>query len=67
MCCEATATGKPLQIFTGNNWLTPKHLHFVTSLIESNHASLLATQKQTQLKANELNVAKDIATAIAKL
>lgn len=69
MCCEATATHKPLQIFTGTNWLTAKHLRFVDTLVQNGFATRLsdggvATQ-QDNLK--ELNVAKDIAEKISLL
>ena len=67
MCCEATATGKPLQIFTGNKWLTSKHLRFIDSLIANNYASLLGTKSEIPQKNNTLNVAKDIAEQIAEL
>ena len=38
MCSEATATGKTLRIFTGSDWLTPKHQRFVQSLYEGGFA-----------------------------
>ncbi len=38
MCCESCGTGKPVLIFCGNNWLTPKHLRFVNSLYDGNYA-----------------------------
>lgn len=65
MCCEATASGKPLQIFTGKNWLTAKHLRFVDSLIKNKYASLLKPQKLPQLETSNLNIAQDIAKTIA--
>ena len=67
MCCEATATGKPLQIFTGKNWLTPKHLRFIDSLVANNYAALLGAKSKIPQKNNTLNVAQDIAEQIAKL
>ena len=67
MCCEATATGKPLQIFTGHDWLTPKHLRFVRSLIENHYATSLSAQTLPSFKTTELNVAKDIAEQIIEL
>ena len=67
MCCEATATKKPLQIFTGHNWLTNKHLRFVQSLIENHYAISLSAQKLPSFKTSDLNVAKDIANTIATL
>ena len=65
MCCEATAACKPLRIFTGENWITPKHLRFVESLIQSGYASSLT--ETTAKTPKELNVAKDIAKAISNL
>ena len=41
MCCEATATQKPLRILTGSSWLTNKHLRFVQSLYEKGFANHL--------------------------
>jgi len=38
MTCEACGTGKPVMIFTGKNWLTPKHLRFVQSLVDGGYA-----------------------------
>lgn len=67
MCCEATGTGKPLQIFTGSNWLTPKHMRFVQSLINNCYATSLSAQKLPLLKTAELNVAKDVAEKISEL
>lgn len=67
MCCEATAAGKPLQIFTGSDWLTAKHLRFVHSLIENHYATLLSTQNSSIFKEAKLNVAKDIADIISTL
>lgn len=67
MCCEATATKKPLRIFTGD-WLTKKHLRFVNSLCANGYATYLnAMEQNTEQKTNNLNVAKEIADIIAKL
>jgi len=69
MCCEATATHKPLQIFTGEKWLTAKHLRFVNSLVENGFASIFSGEPEAekQGKSKELNVAKDIAERISQL
>lgn len=64
MCCEATATGKPLRIFTGKNWLTPKHLRFVQTLIERGLAVDLLDKKPVFSDMDALNVAKQIADDI---
>ena len=67
MCCEATATGKPLQIFTGKNWLTNKHLNFIQTLIKSGYASNLSENKKITPPSNTLNIAKEIAQKINDL
>ena len=64
MCCEATATGKPLRIFTGQNWLTKKHLRFVQTLFEKKYAFDFA-ENTIQATSNPLNIAKDIAESIS--
>ena len=64
MCCEATGTQKPLRIFTGNNWLTPKHLRFVQSLYNKNLAADLSAQNPELNLSTPINVAQDIATEI---
>ncbi len=38
MCCEACATKKPVLVFEGENWLTPKHYSFVRSLYDGGYA-----------------------------
>ncbi len=68
MCCEATGTGKPVYLFRGANWLTPKHLRFVDSLIESKCACLLDDENSaTFMPQNSLNASQEIADLIAKL
>lgn len=67
MCCEATATAKPLKIFTGKDWLTKKHLRFVQSLIESGYALDINSSSSVFKPANQLNIAKDIAADITSL
>lgn len=69
MCSEATATEKDLRIFTGKNWLTPKHLRFVQSLYDNGYAtnieeSISSTQTS---KSASLNTAKEIAEIISNL
>lgn len=63
MCCEATAASKPLAIFTGKNWLTPKHQRFVQSLYDKGYATELSVNAFTQTGTlpQPLNVAKEIA------
>lgn len=69
MCCEATATGKPLAIFTGHNWLTPKHLRFVQTLYEKHYASDLSdiTEFKKDNTTQPLNVAQEIAAYISNM
>lgn len=67
MCCEATSTNKPLKIFTGNNWLTAKHLRFVQSLFDKRYASDISDTAPTKHQPNTLNVAKEISAIISHL
>ena len=68
MCCEATATQKPLRIFTGQNWLTPKHIRFVQSLYDKGYATQLSKENQIQQTSSQpLNTAKQIADLISSL
>ena len=68
MCCEATGTGKPIYLFIGKNWLTPKHLRFVRSLCDSKCATLIDDENAVTFKPrNSLNAAKEIAELIEKL
>ena len=67
MCCEATASQKPLKIFTGNNWLTKKHLKFVQSLYTSGYANPLSEESLVTsiLPPTPLDTAKEIADIIS--
>ena len=68
MCCEATGTGKPIYLFTGKNWLTPKHQRFAKSLTETKCAVLLEDEKSAEFKPQKsLNAAKEVAELIEKL
>ena len=68
MCCEATGTGKPIYLFTGKNWLTPKHERFVQSLIDTKCAILLEDKNAADFTPqNSLNAAQEVADLIAKL
>ena len=67
MCCEATAACKPLQIFTGHNWLTPKHLRFINSLYQKNYASPLSLENKQTVPPVPLNTAKELAEIINSL
>lgn len=68
MCCEATGTGKPIYLFVGKNWLTPKHQRFAKSLIDNECAILLDDKKSAEfLPRNSLNAAREIADLIRKM
>lgn len=69
MCCEATATGKELKIFTGSGWLTPKHLRFVQSLYGKGYASDIESPAEVKAgqPARKLDVAGEIAKEINRL
>ena len=68
MCCEATGTGKPIYLFSGKNWLTPKHQRFVASLCNTGCAALLDTSSVADFKPNKsVNAAAEVAELIAKL
>ena len=67
MCCEATATQKPLRIFTGSNWLTDKHIRFVQSLYQQKVAQDIFSQESSVTQQTKLNIAKEIADKISEL
>lgn len=68
MCCEATGTGKPIYLFTGENWLTPKHLRFVQSLCDSRCAvKLEAPDAAGFIPRNSLNASREVADLISRL
>lgn len=68
MCSEATATGKTLRIFTGENWLTPKHLRFVQSLYDHNMASDLSDETLATFQPHTiLNTSREIADGITAI
>ena len=68
MCCEATATKKPLYIFTGRNWLTAKHQRFIDSLCEDCCAILLEDENAADfIPQKSLNAAQEVAELIEKL
>jgi len=67
MCCEATAACKPLQIFTGQNWLTPKHLRFIDSLYKTGYATPLSEENNQISPPTPLNIAQEIAEIINTL
>lgn len=68
MCCEATGTGRPIYLFTGKDWLTPKHQRFAKSLTDTGCAILLEDEKSAEFTPrNSLNAAQAVADLIAEL
>ena len=67
MCCEACGTGKPVYIFSGRDWLTPKHHRFVDSLLKGGYAASLEAMPLDFQPRSTLNPAAEIASAISKL
>lgn len=68
MCCEATATGKPIYLFVAKDWPTPKHKRFAQSLIDKKCAVLLEDKKAAEFTPqNSLNAAREVAEMIEKL
>lgn len=68
MCCEATGTQKPIYLFIGEKWLTPKHLRFVQSLCDTGCAVLLdSPQAAAFAPKKSLNAASEVAKLIAQL
>lgn len=67
MCSEACGTGKPVFIFSGKNWLTPKHYRFIQSLYDGGYAAKLDVEN-TQFKSKgKLNSAVEVAEKIKTL
>ena len=68
MCCEATGTGKPIYLFTGKDWLTPKHLRFAQSLCEKRCAVMIDDIHADQFQPEtQINASAQIAQWIAEL
>lgn len=68
MCCEATGTGKPIYLFCGQNWLTPKHLRFVDSLCQTGCVIRLEDENAATFKpSNSLNASQEVAHLIERL
>ena len=68
MCSEACGTGVPVLIFSGKNWLTPKHHRFINSLFEGEYAISLNHEKSQDFKPKQkLNPANLIAKKIIDL
>lgn len=67
MCCEACGTGKPVFIFEGHDWLTPKHLRFTKSLFDGGYAALLKENCETFTGGKILYPSSEIASEIMSL
>lgn len=67
MCCEACGTGRPVYIFRGEGWLTPKHERFIKSLVAGGYADYIENNNIDFKPKATLNPAKDIADRIEKL
>ncbi len=68
MACESCGSGKPVWVFTGKNWLTPKHERFVQSLIEGGYAAHIDAPDLLDFKPKQgLNPSQEVAEKISKL
>ena len=68
MCSEACGTGKPVLLFTGHDWLTPKHRRFAKSLIEKEYAIDIKQPTALNFKPKAiLNDATFVATKILEI
>jgi hypothetical protein len=67
MSCESCGTGKPVFIFAGKGWLSPKHYRFVESLYQGSFATPLDIKNLGFKPAGKLNSANDIAKEIDRL
>lgn len=68
MPCECCGSGKPVFIFTGKNWLTPKHERFVQSLCDGKYAvSMDEPGFSTFQPSQSLNPSASIAEKIKNL
>lgn len=67
MCCEACGTGKPVYVFSGENWLTAKHKRFIESLFSNGYATSIDNFSKEFCSSGKLNPAYDIATKIKAL
>lgn len=68
MSCESCGSGKPVLIFTGEKWLTPKHLRFVQSLFDDGYAIACDAPDALDFKPQKrLDPAMFVAEAINQL
>ena len=65
MTCDACGTGKPVYIYCGHNWLTPKQYRFVKSLYDNGYAVSCLDGDKNKFKGGKcLNVAAEVAKKI---
>ena len=68
MTCDACGTGKPVYVYTGFEWLTPKQMRFVQSLYDNDYAVPCISPKKLEFKGGKcLNVAEEVANKIQDL
>ena len=68
MASEACGSGNPVLIFEGQNWLTPKHKRFISSLYAKGYAIALEDEKALMFTPKErLDPAQKIAEKIRTL
>lgn len=67
MACESCGTGRSVFIFTGKDWLTPKHYRFVQSLYDGGYAVPLQDKCENFSGGKILFPARIIAQEIEKL
>ena len=67
MCCESCGTGKPVFVFEGKNWLTPKHSRFAKSLFDAGYAVPLTNGCEKFGGGKVLYPSAEIAAEIKKL
>ncbi len=68
MACESCGSGKPVMVFNGKNWLTPKHQRFVQSLFDGGYAvDINAYNVENTTAMERLDPATEIAERIKAL
>ncbi len=68
MACESCGSGKPVMVFSGKNWLTPKHQRFVQSLFDGGYAvDINAYNVENTAAMERLDPATEIAERIKAL
>ena len=68
MTCDACGTGKPVYIYTGFEWLTPKQMRFVQSLYDNGYAVPAISPKKLEFQGGKcLNVAEEAADKIKEM